>query len=143
MLSIIGATNQGLSTENREPLTLFRGFLSMCLILILLTPGLSWSRKDQGIQLKGATLSACKAERKACVEVTSEQFAGAQFKDLFYFSKATIKIQRGEKIEVVESGEGYWDVTGEYLMFSTRNAEHTLDMKSFSQSSFLTKGGIK
>jgi hypothetical protein len=115
----------------------------MCLILLLQTPGVSWSKKDQGIRLKGTKLSACKPERKACVEVTSEELAGAQFKDLFYFTKAIVKIQIGEKFEVIESGEGYWDVSGDYVMFSTSLAEHTLDLKSFSQSRFLRKGGGK
>lgn len=135
------APNLQWGTELQKPHPRWVGFWVFVILLFIL-PKESWAQKSSGIQLGGTTLQSCTADKKSCVELKSKKLEGAQFRQLFFFPSAQVTIhQEGKAEQVFDSGEGYWDARGQFLTFSTANAEYNLDLRSFELSEFKLVGG--
>lgn len=112
--------------------------LSIILTGVFATAGMRLST-----ELEGASLRSCTEGRKDCVELKARSLRGSQLKLLYGFKDGVINLSKGRVSTTYAAIDGYWDGAGDLLVFSTKDADVSVDLKTLSVSEYPRKAGKK
>lgn len=134
MLSTRSALNLGRLLRNGAETIL------LALLLIALSFILNSVTAHAGVrlslELEGAALRSCTENRKDCVELKAQKLKGSQLKLLYGFKDGTIHLSKGRVSTTWAAIDGYWDGAGDLLIFSTKDADVSVDLKTLSVSEY-------
>ncbi len=94
-------------------------------------------------ELGGASLRSCTENRKDCVELKAQSLKGSQLKLLYGFKDGVIHLSKGRVSKTYAAIDGYWDGAGDLLVFATKEADVSVDLKTLSVSEYPLSAGKK
>lgn len=110
---------------------------------LILAGGPSRAGVRLSTELAGASLRSCAENHKDCVELKASSMRGSQLKLLYGFKTGVINLSKGGVTKTYAAIDGYWDGAGDLLVFATKDADVSVELKTLKVSEYPRKAGTQ